>query len=243
MALYPGARKQGARVFVIDPVRTRTARLADEWIAIRPGTDSALALAMMHVIIGEKLHDADYVERYTLGFDALAERVAVLDAGARRVTSPASRRPYPRAGPRLRHDPARGHPPQLRTAASQGRRHGGAHHRLPACARRRMARDRAAARNSAPAATSVTWITPTLRRPDLLAGRSPRTINMNRLGDALSLDPARIAAAHDHPRPVDPTTRCALGRTARQGAHRLQLQPCRRQPGPVRRRLDGSAPR
>jgi anaerobic selenocysteine-containing dehydrogenase len=43
-----------------------------------------------------------------------------------------------------------------------------------------------------------------LERPDLLAGRSPRTINMNRLGDALSLDPARLAAAHYHPRPVDP---------------------------------------
>ncbi len=43
-----------------------------------------------------------------------------------------------------------------------------------------------------------------IRRPDLLRGRSPRTINMNRLGDALSLDPARVAAAHHHPRPVDP---------------------------------------
>ena len=69
------ARKQGARVMVIDPACTRTAQAADEWIAIRPGTDGALALAMMHVIIGEGLYDADYVARYTVGFDALAARV------------------------------------------------------------------------------------------------------------------------------------------------------------------------
>ena len=69
------AQKAGARVIVIDPAETRTARAADEWIAIRPGTDGALALAMMHVIIGEGLHDADYVARYTEGFDALAARV------------------------------------------------------------------------------------------------------------------------------------------------------------------------
>jgi anaerobic selenocysteine-containing dehydrogenase len=54
---------------VIDPARTRTAQAADQWIAIRPGTDGALALAMMHVIIAEGLYDADYVQQYT-GFDA-----------------------------------------------------------------------------------------------------------------------------------------------------------------------------
>jgi anaerobic selenocysteine-containing dehydrogenase len=48
---------------------------ADEWLPIRPGTDAALALAMMHLIIGEGWYDADYVEKYTLGFGALAERV------------------------------------------------------------------------------------------------------------------------------------------------------------------------
>lgn len=69
------ARKEGARVIVIDPARTRTARAADEWLPIRPGTDGALALAMMHVIIRENLHDADYVEKYTVGFDQLAQRV------------------------------------------------------------------------------------------------------------------------------------------------------------------------
>jgi anaerobic selenocysteine-containing dehydrogenase len=70
------ARKSGARVIVIDPARTRTARAADEWIAIRPGTDGALAMAMMNVIIGKNLQDSAYIKRYTLGFEALAARVA-----------------------------------------------------------------------------------------------------------------------------------------------------------------------
>jgi len=70
------ARKAGARLVVIDPVRTRTARLADWHIPIRPGTDAALALAMMHVIIGENLVDRDYIDKYTVGYDELAERVA-----------------------------------------------------------------------------------------------------------------------------------------------------------------------
>lgn len=69
------ARRQGARLVVIDPYKTRTARCADWYLPINPGTDVALALAMMHIIINEKLDDADYVARYTLGFDQLRERV------------------------------------------------------------------------------------------------------------------------------------------------------------------------
>ena len=61
------ARKQGARVIVIDPANTRTAQAADEWLPIHPGTDGALALAMMQVIISEQLYDADYVAKYTFG--------------------------------------------------------------------------------------------------------------------------------------------------------------------------------
>ncbi|WP_448615958.1 molybdopterin-containing oxidoreductase family protein [Modestobacter sp. URMC 112] len=69
------AQRRGAKVVVIDPMRHRTARHADWYIPIRPGTDGALALAMMHVIITEGLTDADYVARYTVGYDELAERV------------------------------------------------------------------------------------------------------------------------------------------------------------------------
>lgn len=69
------ARKNGAKLVVIDPMRTRTARLADWHIPIRPGTDGALALAMMHIIIKEGLADRSYIDAHTIGFDELAERV------------------------------------------------------------------------------------------------------------------------------------------------------------------------
>jgi anaerobic selenocysteine-containing dehydrogenase len=69
------ARRKGAKLVVIDPYRTRTAACADWHLPINPGTDAALALGMMHVIIGENLHDADYVSKYTLGFDQLREKV------------------------------------------------------------------------------------------------------------------------------------------------------------------------
>ncbi len=69
------ARRRGAKLVVIDPYRTRTAARADWYLPINPGTDAALALAMMHVIINEGLHDADYVAKYILGFDQLCEKV------------------------------------------------------------------------------------------------------------------------------------------------------------------------
>ncbi len=70
------ARRNGARLIVIDPYLTRTARAADRHLPIRPGTDTALALGMMHILIAENLYDIDYVARFTHGFDALRKRVA-----------------------------------------------------------------------------------------------------------------------------------------------------------------------
>jgi anaerobic selenocysteine-containing dehydrogenase len=70
------ARKRGATVVVIDPVETRTAAKADWHVRPRPGTDAALALGMMHVIITEGLHDENYIEKFTLGFDQLRGRIA-----------------------------------------------------------------------------------------------------------------------------------------------------------------------
>ncbi len=68
------ARRNGARFYTIDPVVNRTGKLADKHFAIYPGSDLALALGLMHVIIGEKLYDSEYVANYTNGFDALAKR-------------------------------------------------------------------------------------------------------------------------------------------------------------------------
>jgi anaerobic selenocysteine-containing dehydrogenase len=70
------AQRRGAKVVVIDPLRTRTAKRADWHIPIRPGTDAALALGMAHVIVRDGLTDDDYVERHTVGYDRLRERLA-----------------------------------------------------------------------------------------------------------------------------------------------------------------------
>ncbi|MDA8869267.1 molybdopterin-dependent oxidoreductase [Methylophilaceae bacterium] len=68
------AQKKGARVVVIDSYASRTAKEADWHICPKPGTDGALAMAMMNVIIGEDLVDQDYVDNYTVGFSELAEK-------------------------------------------------------------------------------------------------------------------------------------------------------------------------
>jgi anaerobic selenocysteine-containing dehydrogenase len=69
------ARREGAKLVVIDPYRTRTAKCADWYLPINPGTDAALALAMMHVIINDGLYDSDYVGRHTVGFEQLRQKV------------------------------------------------------------------------------------------------------------------------------------------------------------------------
>jgi len=69
------ARRAGAKLVVIDPYRTRTARVADWHIPIDPGTDVALAMGLMHIIVREGWHDTDYIARYADGFDELQKRL------------------------------------------------------------------------------------------------------------------------------------------------------------------------
>ena len=69
------ARRRGAHVITIDVRRTEAAAQSDETLVIRPGADAALALGMMHVIVRERLYDAQFVARNTVGFDALAAHV------------------------------------------------------------------------------------------------------------------------------------------------------------------------
>ncbi len=76
--LWPFVRKamgNGARSVCIDPLRTRTAAACDEHVAIRPGTDAALALGMMHVLFRDGLEDRAYLDAMTLGWEKLRERV------------------------------------------------------------------------------------------------------------------------------------------------------------------------
>ncbi len=78
------AKRRGARLIAIDPYRSLTAEKCHEHVAPLPGTDSALALGLMHVLIRDGLVDDDWIARHTIGFDALVERVAAFDAARRR---------------------------------------------------------------------------------------------------------------------------------------------------------------
>ncbi|HEX2122647.1 MAG TPA: molybdopterin oxidoreductase family protein, partial [Thermoanaerobaculia bacterium] len=69
------AKANGATTICIDPLRTRTAAACDEHIPIRPGTDAALALGLMHILFRDGLEDRPYLEQMTLGWEALRERV------------------------------------------------------------------------------------------------------------------------------------------------------------------------
>jgi anaerobic selenocysteine-containing dehydrogenase len=69
------ARRDGAKLVVIDPYRTRTARAADWHIPINPGTDVALAMGMMHIIVREGWHDTDFIAHHSEGFDELQKRL------------------------------------------------------------------------------------------------------------------------------------------------------------------------
>jgi anaerobic selenocysteine-containing dehydrogenase len=81
------ARRRGAKLVVIDPYRTRTAALADEHLAINPGTDAALALGMMHVILSAGLEDREYVERCTAGFEELKAHALREEHSSERVAA------------------------------------------------------------------------------------------------------------------------------------------------------------
>lgn len=72
---FTAARKNGAKIVAVDPYRNPTAAEADQHLMLRPGTDAALALAVMHVLIDEDLLDREFIAERTLGFDALKERV------------------------------------------------------------------------------------------------------------------------------------------------------------------------
>ncbi|MBR3689777.1 MAG: molybdopterin-dependent oxidoreductase, partial [Eggerthellaceae bacterium] len=68
-------KERGAKLLVIDPRCSEVAQQADLWLQIRPGTDAALALGFLNVIINEDLYDHEFVEEWCIGFDELKERV------------------------------------------------------------------------------------------------------------------------------------------------------------------------
>jgi anaerobic selenocysteine-containing dehydrogenase len=74
-AMFKRAFMQAGKKIVVDPRRIGLAEKADYWLQLKPGSECALALAMINVIIGEDLYDRDFVEQYGFGFDRLAEHV------------------------------------------------------------------------------------------------------------------------------------------------------------------------
>jgi anaerobic selenocysteine-containing dehydrogenase len=177
------AKRNGAKLICIDPRKSETAEKCHEHIALRPGTDAALALALMHVLIQNDWLDHDYIVHHTLGWDALRaralewtpERAAqVCGITVEQIES-------------LARDWAQTKPAAIRLNYGMQRVKGGGNAvRAIACLpaltgawRHRAGGVLLANSGNFPVQRAA------LQRPDLLAGRKPRTINMSRIGDAL----------------------------------------------------------
>jgi anaerobic selenocysteine-containing dehydrogenase len=176
------AKRRGAKLIAIDPYRSQTAEKCHEHLALMPGTDAALALGMMHVLIAEELIDHDYIDRYTLGFDALEERageyppsrVASL-TGLREAQIVALARDYGTIAPAV-----------IRLNYGMQRHAGGGMAiRTVACLPALVGAWRHAAGGALLSSSGTYPIdTSALERPELI-WNSPRTINMSTNGDAL----------------------------------------------------------
>src|SRR5436190_16331551 len=177
------ARSHGAKIVTIDPLRTRTGEQSDEHIPIMPGTDGALALGMMHIILRDGLHDEDYIERHTLGIEEL--RTRVLEYTPARVSEITG---IPAASiERLTEEYATASPQFIRLNYGLQRHAGGAMavrniFCLPALVGAWRHPGGGALLSSS---GFFKYNTPALERPDLIQG-NPRTINMSQLGEALT---------------------------------------------------------
>jgi anaerobic selenocysteine-containing dehydrogenase len=176
------AKRRGAKLVAIDPYRSATAEKCHEHVALLPGTDGALALGLMHVLIAEDLLDHDYIERYTQGFAALAQRAqawtpertaAACGIAAAQVVA-------------LARDYGTIEPAAIRVNYGMQRTAGGGNAvRLIACLPALIGAWRDPAGGALLSSSGTYPVdTPALERPDLIRG-TPRTINMSAIGDAL----------------------------------------------------------
>ncbi|HSQ81328.1 MAG TPA: molybdopterin oxidoreductase family protein [Casimicrobiaceae bacterium] len=188
------AKRRGARLVAIDPYRSATADKCHEHIALLPGTDGALAFGIMHVLIAEGLVDRDYIDRYTIGFAALAARAAEwTPERAARTCGIASEQVV-----RLAREYGTIQPAAIRLNYGMQRVHGGGNAvRAIACLPALVGAWRHPA-GGALLSSSGTYPVDTaaLERPDLIRG-TPRTINMSTIGDALTrLDAPPVRAIY-----------------------------------------------
>ncbi|MGC1388832.1 MAG: molybdopterin oxidoreductase family protein [Steroidobacteraceae bacterium] len=186
------AKRLGAKLIAIDPYRSLTAEKCHTHIALLPGTDAALALGLMHVLIRDDLIDHDYVSRHTLGFDELCERVS--QYGPDRVASICGIETGQIES--LAHLYATTRPALIRANYGLQRvRGGGMAMRNIACLPALVGAFREAAGGILVSTSgNFTIDNQALSRPDLLAGRTPRTINMSTIGRALDDTAAPIRA-------------------------------------------------
>jgi anaerobic selenocysteine-containing dehydrogenase len=181
--LAQAAKRAGARLVCIDPRRTETAEKCHEHLQLRPGTDAALALAMMHELIVNDWLDHDYIARHTLGWEGLRERALrwsperaadVCGVPASQIRS-------------IARDWGTTTPAAIRLNYGMQRVRGGGNAvRAIACLPALTGAWRHRAGGvllSSSGAFPVHW--KALQRPDLLEGRAPRTINMVTIGDDL----------------------------------------------------------
>lgn len=177
------AKRDGARLVCIDPRRTETADKCHEHIALRPGTDAALALALMHQLITHDWLDHDYIERHTLGWEGLRERALqwpperaaeVCGVPVQQIVD-------------LARDYGTIKPAAIRLNYGMQRVRGGGNAvRAIACLPALVGAWREPAGGVLLSASGHFPVDrAALQRPDLLAGRRPRTINMSTIGDDL----------------------------------------------------------
>jgi anaerobic selenocysteine-containing dehydrogenase len=193
------AKRRGAKVVAIDPYRSLSAQKCTRHIALLPGTDGALALGMMHVLIAEGLVDHDYIANYTLGYEGLKQRVleAYSPEWAARICGITVEEVV-----QLAREYGTTKPAAIRLNYGMQRHAGGGiAARTIACLPALTGAWREAAGGIVlTTADFFGFDHAALERPDLLAGRRPRVINHSKLGDALTSarPPVRVTIVYNN---------------------------------------------
>ncbi len=180
------AKRRGAKLIAIDPYRSLTAEKCHQHIAVLPGTDAALALGLMHILVRDDLLDHDYIARYTVGFEQLRGRVAEWTPERTAATCGISVEEVEGLAREYGATARRGEPVAIRMNYGVQRVHGGGMAvRNIACLPALVGAWRHAA-GGVQLSSSGTFRKnlAALQRPDLLA-KQPRTINMSTIGDDL----------------------------------------------------------